>query len=101
MWNQRTSRFTHSPRKTSMLCDPSPLGGEGYSSHPRQLVVDALDVEVHAEDLPVVEMVAALALDRLAVLRQHRALEGMQLARGDRRLGVLGDLLHVRGHVGV
>ena len=30
----------------------------------RDLVVDALDVEVHAEDLAVVEMVAALALDR-------------------------------------
>src|ERR1041385_3625024 len=99
MWNQRTSRFTHSPRKTSMLCDPSPLGGEGYSSHPRQLVVDALDVEIHAEDLPVVEMVAALALDGFSVLRQHRALERVQLARGNRRLGVLRHLLHGVRHV--
>ena len=53
------------------------------------LVVDALDVEVHAEDLPVVEMVAALAFDRLAVLVDHRAFEREELAGGDGGFGIL------------
>src|SRR3954467_74837 len=40
-----------------------------------QLVVDAFDIEIHAEDLAVVEIGAALALDRFAVLPKDRALE--------------------------
>src|SRR4051794_14165667 len=121
MWNQRNSRLTHSPRKTSIplsftsarkgrsandirqvglkrqaakrpcpdASDPIlPFQGRVWraSSIPRQLVVDALDVEVHTQDLAVVEMRAALALDRFAVLRQHRAFERMQRAGRDRRL---------------
>src|SRR5512135_2002781 len=67
----------------------------------RDLVVDALDVEIHAEDLAVIEMIAALAFDLLAVLAEDRALERIELAGGDRGLRVLGGLLHVVGHVGV
>ena len=55
----------------------------------RKLVVDAFDVEIHTENLAVVEVIAAFALDRLAVLPNDRALERMQLARDDRGLGIL------------
>src|SRR5512146_2879987 len=59
-----------------LLATPSepPPGGAGDFGKARsvllawQLVVDALDVEIHAEDLAVVEVIAAFALDRLAVL---------------------------------
>src|SRR3954468_1948482 len=89
-----------------LLATPSepPPGGAGDLGDAksgllaRQLVVDAFDIEIHAEDLAVVKIGAALALDRLAVLPKDRALERMQLARGDRRLGILGDLLHVVRH---
>src|SRR6185436_4889392 len=122
MWNQRSSRFTHSPRKTSIsdlpgrrragngacedlasphaYCAPLPAVGAvrwratarhggacpqqvrpaplpalpSFSSLPRQLVVDPLDEIVHAEDLPVIEIGAAFALDLLTVLPEHRAL---------------------------
>ena len=47
---------------------------------PGDLVVDAFDVKVHAQDLPVVEVSAALAFQRLAVLIDDRTLERMQLA---------------------
>ena len=57
---------------------------------PRDLVVDALDVEVHAKNLPVVEMVAALAFDGLAVLIHDRAFERKQFSIDDRGLGILG-----------
>src|SRR5215831_11534101 len=67
----------------------------------RYLVVHALDVEVHAQDLPIVEMVAALAFDGLSALIDDRALEWMQAAVGDRRLGLLGERLHVVRHVGI
>src|ERR1700674_5804783 len=108
-WAQRSSRLTHSPAKTSMLRPRKPIstpqaraGGErSNASFPRQLVVDAFDVIVHAEDLAVVEMGAALAFDRLVVLAEHRTLERVQLAVRDRGFGVHGELFHVVGHVGI
>src|ERR1700761_3246593 len=71
-----------------LLATPSepPPGGAGDLVNARsvllarQLVVDALDVEIHAEDLAGVEIGAALALDLLAVLPNHRAFERVQLA---------------------
>src|SRR3954470_15302662 len=54
----------------------------------RQLVVDALYIEIHPENLAGVEIRATLALDLLAVLPKDRALERVQLARGDRGLGI-------------
>src|SRR3954464_14118513 len=91
-----------------LLATPSepPPGGAGDLGNARsvllarQLVVDALDVEIHAEDLAVGEIGAALALDLLAVLPNDRALEWVQLARCDCGLCILGDLLHIVGHVG-
>src|SRR3982074_3479404 len=56
---------------------------------PGNLVVDALDVKVHAENLAVVEMASALALDFLSVLTDHRTLERMQLAVLDGGLRLL------------
>ena len=66
--------------------DPPPQAGEGDACSgvallPGNLVVDALDVEVHAEHLAVVEMVAALAFDGLAVLIDDRAFERIQRCR--------------------
>src|SRR3954447_23467061 len=82
-----------------LLATPSepPPGGAGDLGNARsvllarKLVVDALDVEIHAEDLAVIKVIATFALDRLAVLPNDRALEWMQLARCDRGLGILGD----------
>src|SRR3954462_1582263 len=82
-----------------LLATPSepPPGGAGDLGDARsvllarQLVLDALHVEIHAEDLAVVKIGAALALDRLAILPNDRAHERMQLARGDRGLGILGN----------
>src|SRR5882757_8968702 len=56
------------------------------------LVVDAFDIEVHAEHLAIVEMGAALAFDFLAVLADDRAFEREQLAVGDGGFGVHGEL---------
>src|ERR1700741_625757 len=67
----------------------------------RDLVVDALDVPVHAQDLAGIEMVAALALHRLAVLILDRALERVEFAGPDRLFRVLRHLLHIVRHVGV
>src|SRR3954447_16556261 len=82
-----------------LLATPSepPPGGAGDLGKARsvllagQLVVDALHVEIHTENLAVVEVIAAFAFDRLAVLPNDRALERMQLARNDRGLGILGQ----------
>src|SRR5262249_58009328 len=57
--------------------------------------LDPFDVKVHAEDLLVGEIGAALAFDRLVVLGDDGALERVQLAVGDRRLGIHGELLHL------
>src|SRR5437660_3275232 len=65
------------------------------------LVVDALDVEVHAEHLTVVEMGTALAFDFLAVLADDRAFERLQLAFDDGGFGIHRELFHVVGHVGI
>ena len=65
----------------------------------RQLVVDALDVIVHAKELAVGKRLAGFA-DRRAVLLGDRAGEGMELAGLDLGDRVLGHLLHVVGHVG-
>src|SRR6202022_4423363 len=54
----------------------------------RHLVVDALDVKVHAEDLTVGKMVAALALNFLAVLAHDRTFEREQLAGGEGGFGI-------------
>ena len=61
--------------------------------------VDAFDIEVHAQDLTVVEMVAAFAWHSVAVLIGDWAFERMQRAGFDRRFGVHGHLLHVIRHV--
>src|SRR5918912_379234 len=65
-----------------LLATPSepPPGGAGDLVNARsvllarQLVVDALHIEIHAEDLAVIEVIAALALDLFAVLPNDRAL---------------------------
>src|SRR5712671_2500684 len=68
---------------------------------PGNLVVDALDVEVHAQDLTVGKMVAALALNLLAVLADNRTFERIKFACRDGGLGIFRHFLHVAGHVGV
>src|SRR5262245_42811307 len=93
--------FAH-PTLSARECDAHAGRGEGGAPLlPRNFVVDAFHVEIHAEDLAVVEMVAALAFHLLAVLADDRAFERMQLACGDGGLRFLGHLLHVVGHVGI
>src|SRR5215208_888065 len=46
----------------------------------RQLVVDTLDVEVHAQDLLIGECRAALAFDGRAILLGDGTFEGVELA---------------------
>ena len=53
---------------------------EKRRSFSRDLVVHAFDVPVHAQDLAGIEVIAALAFHRLAVLIGDRALERMQRA---------------------
>src|SRR5215207_2427580 len=67
----------------------------GRSALLRQLVVDALHIEVHAEDLLVGKGAVAPALHLRAVLFQDRALEGVELAGPNGGLGLLGHLLHI------
>src|SRR5216683_5775192 len=67
----------------------------------RDLLVDALDVEVHAQDLSIVQVRSSLAFDGLALLIDHRALEWVQVAIADRSLSLHGELLYVIGHVGI
>src|ERR1700727_3832454 len=70
--------------KRSGRCRPGPLWLEDdWLLLAGNLVVDALDVEVHAEHLAVGEMIAALAFDGLAVLVHDRAFERKQLAVGN------------------
>jgi hypothetical protein len=52
-------------------CRPNPVVAGARWPSVRDRVVDALDVEFHAEDLRIGQMVAALALDFLAVLMGH------------------------------
>src|SRR5665213_3719847 len=63
------------------------------------LVVHALDVEVHAEDLAWLKM-RALAFDGFTVLAKDRTFERMQRAIDDRSLGLLGAVsyTHLRAH---
>lgn len=42
-----------------------------------QLVVDPFDIPIHAEDLTVIEMIAAFTIDSFVVLIDNRAFEGM------------------------
>src|SRR4051812_33135471 len=79
-------------RRGRRPCCSSPPLRRGISSFPRGLVVDALDIEVHAEDLAVVEVLATLAFHLLAILADDRALERMQCTRRDCRLGVARKL---------
>src|SRR5580692_134126 len=70
-------------------------------SLPRNFVVHAFDVEIHAQDLAGVKTVAALALHRLAVLIGDRTLERMQRAGPDGGFRIHRHLLYVVGHVGI
>src|SRR6516164_10449017 len=86
--------FAH-PTLSARECDAHAERRRWRPLLPRHFVVDAFHVEIHAEDLAVVEMVAALAFHLLAVLADDRAFERMQLAFGDGGLRLLGHLLHV------
>jgi hypothetical protein len=50
----------------------------------RNLVVHAFDVEVHAWDLLIGQMITALGIDCMAALIDDRTLDGMQCASGSR-----------------
>src|SRR5258708_35978954 len=92
---------THISKKRVRALPPGPgsLSGRPALLAAGNLVVDALDVEVHAKHLAVVETVAALALDGLAFLVNDRTFEREQLALGDGGFGVHRQFLHVVGHV--
>src|SRR4029077_16107461 len=100
--SQAPGRTTPNEMKRARALPPGP---NPFCKQPallaRNLVVDALDVEVRAEDLAIVEMVAAFAFDGLSALYHDRTLERMQLARDNGGFGVLRHLLHVVGHVSV
>src|SRR4051794_12309271 len=65
----------------------------------RQLVVDAFDVPVHAEDLLIRQRALPFAFGLGAVLLHDRAFERVELAGGDGGFGVLRHLFHVVRHV--
>jgi hypothetical protein len=58
-------------------------------------------VEVHAKDLLIGQMIAALTFDGVAVLIDDRVLERMQCTGLDRGLSIHRRLFHVVRHIGV
>src|ERR1700738_893446 len=71
-------------RNRSGRCRPDPPSwGSGWPLLAGDLVVDALNVEVHTEQLDIGELVAALAFNFPTVLPHDRAFERKQFAFGD------------------
>src|ERR1700738_5115099 len=75
----------------------SPRCRSRYRLLARHLVVDALDVKIHAKNLSVVEVSSTLALDGLAVLIDDGTLERAESAAGDRGLRLHRQRLHLVG----
>jgi hypothetical protein len=89
-WRHGSAQQSCSCRNSIPLCKS--LAGD--------LVVEALDVPVHAQDLLVAQATAALAFHGFAVLIHDRALERMKLAGADRLFGIHRHSFHVVSHVG-